>query len=243
MNKIEFYNKLVDMYRSTGQGIATIFTDRIVDRSVVNELISDGLCKIVHQGFSYLPDEDWVCLTKVYCVEDDTVNKDSSALTYLRIYKGIDPPIELGNLGKMTLSQCIKNPEIMEPYAEWLKKNKVMLEKGDKIDYLEEDDLKEFSGDTITYIKERSWYKENKTVNMCIKEISKTEENIEKQFPILNELIMLMNSSLEAKSKYKNELIQHTQDIEDNKKELKLLARIKTWLSEQGKTKRIQSLI
>lgn len=243
MNKIEFYNKLVDMYRSTGQGIDTMFTDRFVDRSIVEELISDGLCKIIHIPMSYLSDENWVCLTNVYCVEEDMLRKEQSSLTYLRIYKGIDPPIDLGNLGKVTLSEAIKNTDLMIPYAEWLKKNKVELEKGDKIQYIDENDFKEFSNDTISFIKEQSWYKENKTVNICIKEITKREDNIEKQFPILKELISLMNTSYETKERYKNELIEHQKDLENNKKEIKLLSRIKTWLNDQSKNKKIQSLI
>ncbi len=244
MNKIEFYNKLVDMYRSTGQGIATMFTDRIIDRSYINELVDDGLCKIVHQGFSYLPDEDWVCLTGVYCVENDTVNKDTSALTFLRIYKSIDPPVDLGGLGKVTLAEAIKNPDFMTPYAVWLEKNKVELEKGDKIVYLDETlfDNAELSDETIKYLKTRGWYTDNLIVSKCIERMKSGDKDNIRKMEILNELIMLQ-STPSVREKYKESLEENIKEREDLKNDEKYRNRIRVWLNNKDGNKKIQDLV
>lgn len=237
MNKVEFYNKIIDIYKKTGQG-TPLFVGEKVGMSIVNELIEDGLVKIVTQEYNYLPNDNQICLTKGYCVEDDISHRNMVPLNCIRFYLNIDPVVELGSIGTVTLKECIQNFEFMELYFEWFKKNKKKLDEIKDIQYLEESELND---EIIEFLKSKKWYESNKTVSQCLKIIDENISNTNKSLDIYKELISLMNKS--GDTKYDADLKKHTEDCEVSKKELKFYSRLKTWLeAKKSKNKKIQSL-
>lgn len=119
MNKSELYNKAVELYKKTGQGLPMNIMPKDVNETI-EELIKDGLMKTVDIKFNHLPDDKFACLTNVYCVEED---KNPGALTYMRIYVGLEMVVDLGRATQLTLLEAIKDPELMNEYTKWLKKN------------------------------------------------------------------------------------------------------------------------
>ena len=121
MNKQEFYNAVVEIYKKTGQGVPGFVRTRL-DPSVIDELISEGKLKIVETKYNYLPNDEWICLTNVYCVEEEI--KDMRVLSFMRVYLNID---DLG-LG-LKLNDVLSNENFMKEYNIWLEKNKEQLNK------------------------------------------------------------------------------------------------------------------
>ena len=150
--------------------------------SIVDELIEDGLVKIVTHQYSYLPNDETICLTKGYCVEDD-VHESMLAINCIRFYLSFDPVVELGKVATVTLIECIQNFEFMEKYVEWFKKNKEKLDEIKNIQYLEESELND---EAIEFLKDKVWYEKNKTVSQCLKIIDESSELCKKSLKLLN---------------------------------------------------------
>lgn len=242
MNKIEFYNKVIEIYRQTGQGVPKFIADK-AGNDIFEELEKDGLVKLIVTPYNHLPDDEVICLTKGYCVEEDTRDHNMSALTYIRIYKNIDPVIELGNY-KVTLKEAIGNPDLMTPYSEWLNKNKKKLEEGEKIELLDEtlSDSAELSDETIEYLKTRDWYKENLTILECLNEMFNGDRDNVRRMEIFKQLIDLQ-STPSVRDKYKDDLAKNIKDKEDLEKNEKYRKRIRVWLNTKDSKEKIQSLI
>jgi len=233
MNKVEFYNKIVDLYKSTGQG-TPLFVGAQIGMSIVDELIEDGLVKIVTHQFSYLPNDEKICLTKGYCVEDDISHKDMIALNCIRFYLNIDPVVEFGKY-TVTLKDCSQNLEFVEKYFEWFKKNKKKLDEIKDIQYLEESELND---EVIEFLKNENFYKKNKILSNCLKDIISNTSLYIRRIEIYKELISLMKTSDE----YKDKLKQNTEECEVVEKELKFYNRLKNWLETKDSKSKIQSL-
>lgn len=240
MNKIEFYNKMINIYKSTGQGVPKFIADRAGD-DIVDELVKDGLVKIVVNRFNHLSDDITICLTKGYCVEDYTSNHDTSALTFLRIYLNHDPVIELGEF-RVSLRDAIRNPDYMTGYSEWLLKNKEKLDEGEKIEFLDETDVAELSDETIEYLKTRRWYKEDETILDCIKSMNDGDTDIDKELKIYDELIMLKTSA-SVRDKYQEEVKEDIKNRDELKTSKRIRNRIRNWLENKDPKLKIQSLI
>lgn len=232
MNKIEFYNKIVDLYNKTGQG-TPLFVGAKIGMSIVDELIEDGLVKIVTHQYSYLPNDETICLTKGYCVEDD-VHENVLALNCIRFYLNFDPVVELGKVATVTLKECIQNFEFMEKYVEWFKKNKEKLDEIKDIEYLEESELND---ETIEFLKDKVWYEKNKTVSQCIKIIDESAELCKKSLSLYKELITLMGKD----DSFKSELNVHIENRKITEKDLKFYNRLKNWLETKDSKSKIQS--
>lgn len=134
ISKEKFYNSVVNIYLKTGQGVSgnIIFTK--IDREPVEELIAEGKLKIVKQHFSHFNDEEWICLTGVYCVEEDMNKGDTRSLDFIRRYLNIPRD---SVMDKKVEEYFNENPKEREKwnssYNEWLEEHKELLEKSFKI--------------------------------------------------------------------------------------------------------------
>lgn len=132
MTKKEIYNAAVDMYKKTGQGLPG-FIKMKIGRKELDELVDEGKLKVISQRYSYLPDDEWYCLTGVYCPEEEFANGDGKALSFIRIYLGIDSDND-----KMIKKFFEENPKEREKYDKeyqvWLEKNRDILEKSFQIE-------------------------------------------------------------------------------------------------------------
>lgn len=124
MNKEEFYQAVVELYKKTGQGVPGFIKTKI-NPKIIDELVSDGKLKIVTTNYSYLPNEEWICLTGVYCPEEDS---DMRSYSFMRLYLKID---DLG-LG-LKMKDVLSNENFMKEYNIWFNNNKDLLEKIEKL--------------------------------------------------------------------------------------------------------------
>jgi len=132
MDKLEFYNAVINMYNKTGQGVPGRILRPHGVSDVIDELIKDGLLKSIEQHYSFVPDDEWICLTKGYCAEEQ--ENYMQALTFVRIYRGVE---DLG-LG-MKSDDVLANPEYQALYAKWMDDNHDKLtEKIENVDKLPE---------------------------------------------------------------------------------------------------------
>jgi len=233
MTKEELYNKIVDLYKKTGQGTPT-FVGKKVGMDLVDELVDDGLIKIVTQPFSYLADDVTMCLTKGYCVEEDGTEE----LTYIRMYLSIDPVIQLGKY-TLTLADSFKKPDFVKKYSDWLTKNFDKLEEMEKIEHIAMGDGSLSESDT-EYLKSRAWYKEDLIISECITRMEGYDPQAE--LSRLNEIINLKQNPYVAE-KYAESVKEDIKERVIILQEIKLRKRIQRWLDEQDKNVNIQSLI
>lgn len=131
MTKKEIYNTAVDMYKKTGQGLPG-FIKMKIGRKELDELVDEGKLKVITQRYSYLPDDEWYCLTGVYCAEAEMVSGNPKALNFIRIYLN-------GDIGDKRIEKFFeKNPKEREKYDKeyqvWLEKNRDILEKSFQIE-------------------------------------------------------------------------------------------------------------
>lgn len=240
MNKIELYNNIVKIYKKSGQGTSGFIRHKI-GYELVDELIADGLVKIVTHQYNYLPNDEWICLTKGYCVEDDIlVEGDQSALTYVRMYLDVDPIVVIGK-DKLLVKDAFRNPVLVEGYSKWLTKNKEKLDEGQAIELLEDSgDSNILSVSDVEYLKTRAWYKENQTIGICLKQLG--EYNVTEQVNVLTELIELKQNP-KVSHLYVESVKEDIEELELVKKCVPIRKRIKKWLLIQNSNEKIQSVI
>lgn len=202
MTKREIYNGLVGLYQKTGQGAPKYIFGSNMNK--INELINEGLVKIVTIPYNHLPDDVMVCLTNVYCTEE---YPKTMALQYMRLY--LDCPVE----------HHIFKTEKDDNYDKWVNENKLLLEKIPNTPlYVDNDvisvtnDIESYN-DIITFIKDKKHYIENKTIVECVEinNIRTTE---------LNELIKLTNEILSLYNMKKDKSENDDIKITENKIEL-----------------------
>lgn len=201
MNKAEFYNSVVKVYRETGQGVPGFLRGRAVSERDLNSLIEEGHLKSVVLSFSYLPDDETICLTKGYCVEAEITKRDTRALSYVRYYKGIEQGLE--NIGGPTNAQLGEDKEWLKGYNEWLDKNKSLLEEvielmpeGKDSDFLSEKEKE--------YLRGRNWFKNNLTIRECLKQSRQRTVKEREIIETCDELIVLTRYSEKHKESYNN---------------------------------------
>ena len=240
MTKAEFYNKAIDLYKQTGQGLPFFIKYKLPNPYIVDELVSDGLMKIVTQSYNTLPDGKWICLTNVYCVEDESIN--SRVLAYMRMYIGIDPLIDLTKI-TFTIKQAIKDSEFMKNYSEWLSKNDDVLKKINSIEYMiEEGNVLDTS--TLEFLKSRNFFKDNKTVKICKSELIDGTNKTHERIDLTQKIINLKEKQIQlGQTQYVDEILNDKKDLEKEKESLKLRAKIKVFLDKQDENSLIQDLI
>jgi hypothetical protein len=241
MNKIELYNKIVEIYKKTGQGTPK-FIETKIGSEPIEDLINDGLIKIVTEPFNHLPDNVTICLTKGYCVEEDLSKGDHSALTYMRIYLNIDPVIQIGG-NVLTLKDAIQDSDWMDGYSKWLHKNKDKLAEISTIEKLDESNLPGLSEELVEYIKTLKWYEDNQIVSVCLDKMNKATNDIIREFSIYNELVSLKKISNAKSDVKKYNIDEDIVEKEKLEKKIKNCKRIYNWLSEKDGNMNIQSLI
>ena len=243
--KIELYNTIVDLVKSTGQGLPGIIADRsMIYEEFLDELIEDGLIKKVITKFKTLPDDTTYCLTSGYVVEEDNFdNSNFSHFSFIRHYLGIENDIMPGidiSVGEMldeSESAWIKwkNNEhlsnmksredfnktcsmFIEKYYSWLMRNKHELNIMRKLEHQVEEE-RVLSSDEKEWIKSRSWYKT--TGEKLINDI---EQGGIKLLDNKTRIIEKYNEILELDPNYDcvSELEAAKKDLEITKKENKL---------------------
>lgn len=251
MTKVEFYNAVVGIYNKTGQGTPKFIADRLPDPSVLDELIEEGLLKIVTIPFSHFPDDHQICPTKGYCVEEDLREKKQESLSFLRLYKGIDPIVDLGNVHKLTISEALKDKDFVKRYSDWLIKNY------DKLEEMEQVETIVSLGDEITdeikaYIKTRSWYKKNNNIDSCLDQLKSGDRDLDENISLTKKIIKLQEDklSLYKRKNDKKGIDETLKEISNSNKELdeytragKMRPKIKIFLEKQDKMTLIQNLI
>lgn len=231
MNKVEFYNKAIEVYKKTGQGLPFFLKHRLPNPYIVDELVDEGLMKIVNQSYKTLPDDQWICLTNVYCVEEAM---NSQALTFMKLYLGIDPLIEMGSI-RYTIKQANMDSEFMKNYSEWLFENSDILKKIDTIEFLKEEG-NDLDSKTLEFIKSRSWFKNNKSVKICKEKLN----NVHDRISILKQLISLKTRH---GSYSKEEIEKDKNQLNEEKDSLKYIAKINIFLNKQDENSLIQNII
>ena len=233
MNKKEFYNNVLDLYKKTGQGLSQlVLMDNHEVHDIVDELISEGLLKKVVTKYNHLPDDTWICLTKGYCVEEDSIHN----LSFMRFYIGLDKIMDLGPSANVTLKDAIKNIDFISEYKKWLKKN---LEKLEEIKTISSYIIKDVELSIIEeeYLKERGFFKDNLSIRESIIEFEEGTEKIQKEIYLINEICPLLKrvGRLDEDTKY-------TKDLEDLEEELIMRKKIYSFLKNQLSEIKIQSL-
>jgi hypothetical protein len=251
MTKVEFYNSIVSVYQKTGQGVPGFLRLRLPDPSIVDELISDGLIKSVTINYSHLPNDEFLCLTKGYCVEEE--GKDASALLCLRMYLGIDPVIDMGQT-QLSREDAFKRVDVMSKYAAWLTKNEVSLKEMETISPLPDEEIDtNLNEETISYLKTRSWYKDNLKVSNCIEQLKSGDNDVDNNIHISKRIIELYKQKLDLHNRKgdtlgANECLkgisESEEEIEEYKKAKKVFRpKIKLFLEAQDKNLKIKEII
>lgn len=133
MDRKELYNAAVAVYNETGQGLPGRLMRMNGMGPVIDGLIEEGLFRSIEQTYGFLPDDEWICLTKGYCVED-TYTEEVDALTNVRIYKGIWDSEDEFEFGGLTIETIMQDEDFKKQYDKWLAENKEKLE--EKIDLI-----------------------------------------------------------------------------------------------------------
>lgn len=235
-SKAELYNKIVDLYKATGQGLIKL--PQIESMDAFSELLEDGLVKVVTTPYTHLPDDVKICLTKGYCVEES--GKDSRVLEYMRIYLNHEMIVEVGKFN-LTLKAAIQDVKLMEGYSKWLTENHEEISEIHNLEYLE-DTSDILSDETLEYLKTRGFFKENETVaksiNLMINNTELKKKEIELQTN-LNDLYIQTGPS----EKHKDDLIKGEKNIVEIQIELKKRHQINAWLLKKPQDKKVQECL
>lgn len=237
MTQVEFYNAAVKVYRETGQGVPGFLRMKLPSR-VIDGLIEKGLMKSVVIPFNHLPDDETLCITKGYCVEEDIVgDKRCSALAFLRFYKSI--PQGLEHIGMMGNEKLAQDPEFMEKYAEWLKLNHAKLT--EKVTELSEDMVfGVLSKDAEDYLKTREWYTDNESVEKALDSLRDKNRLILKSISLNKE----MRDLTKGEPRHQVEYNKSVKQISEDESELKLRHEIEDYLETcKNKKVKIQTFI
>lgn len=247
-DKIHFYNSLVDCYYKTGQG----FPGKIMrvhggEGPVIDELIKDGLVKSVMIKYSTCDDDEWICLTKGYCVEEsygDYLNKDMDNLTFIKIYRNSKNDVAHLTGGK-TVVQLFENKEFKKKYNLWLGKN--MKKLNEKIEHLKEKKPKKInlfekvlSDEEVKYIETSNWYKGNWSVKECKIHVDELLELETKRLSITDEILEIMEKTPMV---YKTEIGKNRREKKKSEEDIAILKSISEWLNKFKHSLKIKTLI
>lgn len=236
MTKVEFYNSVVKVYNETGQGVPGFLRMKMNPR-IIDSLIEEGYLKSVTIPFNHLPDDESICLTKGYCVEEDMLDRSTLPLSYVRLYKGLEQGLQ--TLTGMTNEKLVTNPEFMTGYAEWLNKNHSKLT--EKIELLDENmKFQPLTTEEMEYLQSRDWFKQNKSVGDCIDNMYEKTSNLRESLGLYKQLLKLYESS----TTHSNKIEKTLEERNDVEKELKMRETIHDFLSEcKNKKTKIQEYI
>lgn len=262
MTKSEFYKSLIEIQKQTGQGLSGIV--RIKSAEVgeyLDELIEEGLVKCCNTGGSLGHPEtnNFYIPTKGYNVwEDDGVDGEYQrhkgrylhfVRFYLGIYKQEDTPLPKKNsdeynnrmLFDPTMFDMLRNPEVMEEYSKWLKRNHKQLEIMLNLDdvYLPKDLKFEFTKEEMEWIKTKTWFEENKSIEASIKAAQEGSHLHIERMEINEKLIRLYGDD----PKYAKQLKASKDGIAIDKKDPYIRKKVLKWMGTLDKKRKIQDAV
>jgi hypothetical protein len=246
MKKSELYTKIIEIQKKTGQGLSGIVKINSSEISQnLDELISEGLVKRCYTGGSLgHPESNYFYMpTKGYNVwEDDgtdgeNIRHKGRYLTFVRLYLGILPEVKSGILDVTTL-ECLRDPDIMLKYSEWLNRNNIALKEMLDLEsfYLEENIT--LTEDDLKWIKERGWYKDNVVISNCLER--SINNNDDEVISINKQLLSLYRTDT---VKYSDKIEKSEKEIEDINKNRFIRNRVNKWLSEQKQNIKIKTAL
>lgn len=232
MTKRELYEGVISIQKKCGQGLSGIVgkMDRNV-QELLDELVEEGHLRVIHQSYSYLPDDTWYFPIKGYCVFDPN-EEEKRALSYVRMFLGKTEEIFVN----LPYTEFIQNPDFMKGYSDWLTKNKEQLDIMLNLDetYPGEDVL--FSDEEIEHIKTREWFIENKSVKECLDSSRDKMSDFDEMITINERIVSLYKQ----KGNSEKEIEDTEKSIEDTKKQIKLRKRLHNYLETLDMKKPIQ---
>jgi hypothetical protein len=240
MNKGELYSKILKIYRESGQGTSGYILTNSEVNDLVEELVEDGLVKIVTVSYNHLPDDKWICPTKGYCVEE---SGDTTNLSYMRLYVGLDMLIDLGDVMKFSSKDAIKDPEFMTGYCEWLNKNKLKLKEIDSIKDEVIDSKVVLSDTEKEYLKSRGWFEKNLTIKESLIKMKNGDDVLQEKIGILNQLIHLMKLKKGQDNSNLAELKSTEEELKAANEEVKMRKKISSLLRSKDENSLSQDLI
>lgn len=232
VKKEEFYNWVVEVYLKTGQGLAGFVTIK-TGREPLEELLGEGKVKIFKKHYSYLPDDEWICLTDVYCVEEEEQNGTCPrALDFMRRYLGIT---EKSGVYQKIEEYLNENPKerikIDNEYNAWLDKNKEILEKSfqkQKIEVPMGEVKPKINKELSEYIKDSNLFTKNFI-------ISKALNNLSEKISLNEQIIHLLKRAIEIDNSGSSE---YKQKLETARTELAMDIRVKKLLCNTNEDKK-----
>lgn len=255
MSKEEFYKKFIDIQKTSGQGLSGIVKIMGPDADLMSlyldEFIEEGLVVACDMGspIGHPETNIWYMPTKGYNVWEDS---EGDFLTCVRFYLGAlesesdDEKESLARVLNPTMQDCRQNLKFMQEYAKWLKRNEKALEEMKNLDdFYSPSVVTDFTKEEAAWVKERGWYKENKTVEACLKaSLEAVEEGTDQERIKVNEqLIPLYKRSIELGQKeYIPQLAEAEKDIASSTKGIYTRKKLNKWLAEQPKKEKIQTV-
>lgn len=218
MNRYEFFNLLLDLYKKTGQGIDRNLVARKVNTNFVDELVEEGKVIITHHSYSYLSSEDWIQPAGFYNTEADC-NKLGNQLPLIFIRKFLKIENVLLN---QDLNDKIENdPELKVEYFAWKEKNKELLDKFNniekyKIPLVEIKKSEQLTEKQIKILTSYNTFKNELKISQCIDLISNDLVRLNKIIKVSNDLIKLLKESIKKENhpkKHENELVKTSDDL------------------------------
>jgi hypothetical protein len=209
MNKIEFYNSIIEVTRETGQGVPD-FIGKMMGQKIVDELVAEGKIKIVRQRFTTLPDNVFLCLNGIYCVEEDQVGHNLTSLYFLRKYLCKAPD----KFGSHVIDYDDFAQKNQQDYDVWLNKNQAGLEALKNLKTTEEENVNVSLDSIKRYWMERNIFTDTMTVSECLMKIKERYENNQELLSHNQELKKLYTETIETGSSvYKDDLKKCKSDI------------------------------
>jgi hypothetical protein len=256
MTKSEVYKAVIDIQKSSGQGLSGIVTVMGTNssylRKYLDELIEEGLVECFDDGSSIGHPESarWYMPTKGYNLWKDGLENGGSEnayLTHVRFYLGqIDhdeEPENRENLAKWLSPSAqilIQNSEFMKSYSEWLERNSEELEIMKNLDDFYDEPTVVLTEDDINWVKTKSWYEKNKSISSCLKSSIKGFDTDEERLSLTKRIIELYKSDT---LKYKDDLKKALKDIEDHDSNILRRKRVNKWMESLDVEKLIQECI
>jgi hypothetical protein len=200
-NKADFYKAVIDITKSTGQGLTDIVLFKVPEYDMYcNELIEEGLLVKMEMSMTTLPNDVFIMPSTGYNVWADEDAMQS--LSYIRVFLGADGSVTFGGdkngeLINLYATDLIKMPDFVSGYSEWLTKNidelNVMLNLDDM--YNGPDMCLE--PDEIEWVRTRAWYKNNELVSVCVRLSDNSMDDLEKMVGLYRKLIGIYNQTNE----------------------------------------------
>lgn len=199
-SKGELYTSIIEMHQGSGQGMSGLVPAFMPNASTwMKELIEEGLIKEHDDGgtIGHPMSNRWYYPTQGYSVWNE--ENSMLALSFVRFYLGLVEQ-EAESIVENSFRDFSRNPEVLEKYMEWLKKNKTELEVMLNLSTIYSGNT-EIDTETIDRIKDRADYKKNKSVYDFV-------ETENEMISISNRLLKLYGNDLQYKESKENSLRQ-----------------------------------